>query len=166
MTAVPRSGHKFAPVGSYGRRREHFFKEGAHPGQQQPQLLSSLPQRALFDGVHDGAERRDSPDFVRDTHRRRQRASPPRRSSATMQLSALARRNPLTAFILACTLIILLWRQAANSACSGGSCYRLGNFIDFWLQRELLLSLDASTTGPAAECSQILQGIRLRRFLR
>ena len=83
-----------------------------------------------------------------------------------MQLSALARRNPLTAIILTCTLIILLWRQAANSACSGGSCYRLGNFIDFWLQRELLRSLDVSTSGPAGECSQILRGIQLRRFFR
>ena len=61
---------------------------------------------------------------------------------------------------------VMLWQHAARSVCRGNGCYRVGNFIDFWIQRELLASLQSSITGPSDQCASIVRGIWLRRFLR
>ena len=72
----------------------------------------------------------------------------------------------LVSILAVCLVFVLLWHQAARSVCRGNGCYRVGNFIDFWVQRELLASLRSSVTGPADQCAGIVRGITLRRFLR
>ena len=87
----------------------------------------------------------------------------------TARRSRRPRRLLAAIVIAAATLISTAWRVAAANVCRG--CYRLGNHLDFWLQRELLLhagtpASTAAAAGPNALARGIWQGVSLRRWLR
>lgn len=73
-------------------------------------------------------------------------------------------------------VLLIAWRISAAHVCHG--CYRLGNYLDFYLQRELLLQASAASatssgaevansasSGPAALARGIWTGVWLKRFL-
>ena len=67
--------------------------------------------------------------------------------------------------LLLASVTLVMWFMGARSVCR--SCYRLGNYIDYYLQRELLLVIAPSNAaGPAALARGISNGVAMRRFLR
>ena len=71
--------------------------------------------------------------------------------------------------LLAVTVLAAVWHLMASRICQ--SCYRLGNYIDYYLQRELLqqaleaASSGADPSGPAAMTYGIWRGVRMRRMI-
>ena len=71
--------------------------------------------------------------------------------------------------VLLVALFGAAWYQAARHVCHGWSCYRLGNYLDLWLQRELWRSYGGDAAIPdqlASVLGTYAVGAGARRILR
>ena len=83
-----------------------------------------------------------------------------------MQLRRSARLARVSAAVLA--VLGIAWHQASRHVCRDWSCYRLGNYLDFILQRELWRSYGGDAAIPAPLASVLhryAMGAWVRRLL-
>ena len=118
-------------------------------------------------GAHNAKQDKDAADI------QALRTAADRATSALVELPRTMRRprciNPRCALrwvFLFCALA-LAWQQLALHVCNG--CYRVGNYLDFWMQKELMraasddAALSALAYRPAASCDGIVRQILLKR---
>ena len=87
--------------------------------------------------------------------------------SAGMHCAPRGRR--VACCVIALLGLLLLWAAVRATECE--HCYRLGNYIDFYLQRELLRLMaarfpDADASVPVRHAAGLRRGVLLRRLLR